>query len=84
MLAFETAIVLGQITGIRAICDDKRAASDQMELRRAVRSGLLGLVSAFGVLSLFFLFLDISAGQVRMAASQQASHQPISQHGVSQ
>lgn len=84
MLAFETAIVLGQITGIRTTRGDKYAANDQVELRQAARSGLLGLVSALGMLSLFFLFLDISAGQVRMAASQQASHQPISQHGVSQ
>lgn len=81
MLAFETAIVLGQVTG-HAIRGDKHAAKDQMEFRRAARSGLLGLVSAFGILSLFFLFLDISAGQIRVAASQQASHQPISQHGV--
>ncbi len=82
MLAFETAIVLGHFTGMRTIRDDKHAANDQMELRRAARSGLLGLVSALGVLSLFFLFLDISAGQVRVAANQQAPHQPISQHGV--
>ena len=39
MLAFETAIVLGQITGMRTIRDDKRAENDQMELRRAGRSG---------------------------------------------
>lgn len=78
MLAFETAIMLGQFTKVHAIRGDKHAANDQMELRRAARSGLLVLVSAFGILSLFFLFLDISAGQVRMAANQQASHQPIS------
>ena len=82
MLAFETAIALGQFTRVHATRGDKYAANDQMELRQAARSGLLGLVSALGVLSLFFLLLDISAGQVRVAASQQASHQPISQHGV--
>lgn len=82
MLAFDTAIALGQFTRVHAIRGDKYAANDQVELRQAARSGLLGLVSALGMLSLFFLFLDISAGQVRMAASQQASHQPISQHGV--
>ena len=84
MLAFETAIMLGQFTGMRTIRDDKHAANDQMELRRAARSGLLGLVSTFGILSLFFLFLDISAGQVPVAVNQQASHQPISKHGVNQ
>jgi hypothetical protein len=82
MLAFETAIVLSHFTGMRTIRDAKHAAHDQMELRRAARSGLLGLVSALGALSLFFLFLDISAGQVSVAANQQAPHQPISKHGV--
>ncbi len=84
MLAFETAIALGQFTRVHAIRGDKYAANDQVELRQAARSGLLGLVSALGMLSLFFLFLDISTGQIRVAASQQALHQPNSQHGVSQ
>jgi hypothetical protein len=85
MLAFETAIAVSQLTRMRRGEGELRAEDCCACSHRAARSGLLALVSAFGVFSLFVLVLDISARQSWVPADdQQASYQSTSQYGASE
>jgi hypothetical protein len=83
VLAFETAIAVCQLTRMHGKGGAEHSGDHTLEAHRAARSGLLALVSAFGAFSLFVLALDSSASHMDTAPVQQASHQPLSQDGVS-